>query len=184
MYGGLWAYMCTCVLTVDIFQCLHFDAIVNFLREMDKFVVLRIRDGSKTIKEWCGIPVPRSSTLADVFADFSSGKNDGEKSLDPKYDTVVVRVGKSKSDSFTKVQSNSVIDDVTSLLGLYVDFAVSHLEEQPEPDEVNETVTKNVFDLMMATQREKNHLPPHVDETDRKKKVYNMVVDLLKSHSL
>ena len=82
-------------------------------------MVLRIRDGSKTLKEWFGVSVASDVTLADLFSDFSSGTLDGNRELRSEYQSVFanVRVAKSPTDTFTIVQADSIVEDVVSVLG-------------------------------------------------------------------
>jgi len=58
-----------------------------------------------------------------------------------------VSVGKSTTDNFTTVQADSVVDDVVSVLGVYIDFSVNKL---PEVEDNTENAKGNVFQMMMA----------------------------------
>ena len=67
------------------------------------FVILQIRSGAKVLKPWYGCVVPETSTVADVFTDFSSGaieRAGSGNAIPDEYRTafVMARVGKTKTD--------------------------------------------------------------------------------------
>ena len=54
------------------------------------FVVLQIRAGAKLLKRWYGCVVAETTSVADVFGDFSSGALDGGNAIPDEYRTAVV----------------------------------------------------------------------------------------------
>ena len=82
------------------FICCYFVNLCRTFVSIGSFVVLRIRDGCKTIKEWYGVSIAGEITLSDVFADFASGTLDGKKELHLEYQTVFANVSVGKSTKY------------------------------------------------------------------------------------
>ena len=121
-------------------------------------------------------------TLADIYAVFSSGSLDGGLPLPPEYQTVVakVQVGKTASDVFTSVQPEAKVVEVISILGAYIEFCVNKLDKI-DCERTSDTPKRNAFQLMMNYDRELKCLPEPYEENDNKKKVKNIVREMLKS---
>ena len=89
------------------------------------FVIVQIRSGATILKIWYGCSIPEGSSLADVYTSFSSGQLDHGLPIPEEYQdsTVVVKVGKSRSDLII-VSIECSVAEVVSNLGQYMDFAV------------------------------------------------------------
>ena len=89
------------------------------------FVIVQIRSGATILKTWYGCSIPEGSSLTDVYTSFSSGQLDHGLPIPEEYQdsTVVVKVGKSRSDLII-VSIECSVAEVVSNLGQYMDFAV------------------------------------------------------------
>ena len=104
-------------------------------------VVLRIRDGAKILKEWYACGVPETTTLIDVYLEFSSGFLDNSLPLADEYRTTSVEasIGRTPSGLDTiKISCNTKVNDAVSCLGNYIEYSVS----KPRVDgEISQSVT-------------------------------------------
>ena len=59
------------------------------------FVIVQIRSGAKVLKPWYGCSVPDGSSIADLYASFSSGQLDHNLPIPEEYrdSEVIVKVG-------------------------------------------------------------------------------------------
>lgn len=90
------------------------------------FVILQVRCGATILKPWYGCSVPDSSSMTDVFIDFSSGRLDQTLPIPDDYQGSLdsVKAGRNKTDMIP-VNSQCSVGEVVSSLGQYIDFAVS-----------------------------------------------------------
>ena len=102
--------------------------------------------------------------------------------LPSEYQTVVakVQVGKTASNVFTNVQPETKVVEVISILGAYIEFCVNKLDEI-DCERTSDTPKRNAFQLMMNYVMELKCLPEPYEENDNKKKVKNIVREMLKS---
>ena len=140
---------------------------------MSKFVVLQIKSDGKILKKWFGVNVVAESTLADIYAQFSSGSLDGGLSIPLEFQTVVakVQVGKTSSGSFVSVQPETNVVDLVSILGVYIEFYVKKLDDEIDHDHVSSTSKRDAFQLMMSHHsKNRTYLPELVEEmTERRR---------------
>ena len=132
------------------------------------FVIVQIRSGARPLKQWYGCIVGETTTVADVFADFSYGALDGGNAVPDEYRTssVEATVGKTKSDMI-HVSPQCCISDVVSALGQYVEFSVevagpSGADGVPSTsgsEQAQNSGTQNAFMLLMASSRQTASLP-------------------------
>ena len=105
------------------------------------FVIVQIRSGATILKTWYGCSIPEGSSLADVYTSFSSGQLDHGLPIPEEYQdsTVVVKVGKSRSDLII-VSIECSVAEIVSNLGQYMDFASEEdFKEQTECYPICET---------------------------------------------
>ncbi len=93
-----------------------------------------------------------------------------------------VFLGQSK-DALSVVDSKLVIDDVCSVFGQFVKFAVLHVEAEAEEEP---TVLKNALTLLMNAQRSASapkQLPDTKQEKTKKDKLFNDLVAFFKTNN-
>ena len=74
-------------------------------------VVLRIRDGAKILKEWYACGIPETTTLVDVYLEFSSGFLDNSFPLADEYRTTC-DIGGGEHQQNIVVFFNEIHDDI------------------------------------------------------------------------
>ena len=157
------------------------------------FVILQIRSGAKVLKPWYGCVVPETSTVADVFTDFSSGaieRAGSGNAISDEYRTAFVeaRVGKTKTD-LTHVSPQCCVSDVVSYLGQYLEFSVAKphtgVDEVPQGIPQN-SGTQNAFELLMASSRQTASLPTkwEIKTPNKKLEMKNDLKDFLEKNKL
>ncbi len=90
------------------------------------FVIVQIRNGAQILKPWYGCSVAGGSSIADLYASYSSGQLDHNLPIPDEYQDseVVVKARKSRSDMIS-VSFDCPVAEVVSSLGQYMDFVVS-----------------------------------------------------------
>ena len=84
-----------------------------------------MRCGATILKPWYGCSVPDSSTVADVFIEFSSGRLDQTLPIPDDYQgSFDAKAGRSRTDMIP-VNCQCSIGEVVNSLGQYIDLAVS-----------------------------------------------------------
>ena len=159
------------------------------------FVIVQIRSGARPLERWYGCVVGETTTVADVFADFSSGALDGGNAIPEEYRTssVEATVGKTKSDMI-HVSPQCCISDVVSALGQYVEFSVevagpSGADGVPSisgSEQAQNSGTQNAFMLLMASSRQTASLPSkwEIKTPNKKLEMKNYVIDFLENNKL
>ena len=159
------------------------------------FVIVQIRSGARPLKRWYGCVVGETTTVADVFADFSSGALDGGNAIPDEYRTssVEATVGKTKSDMI-HVSPQCCISDVVSALGQYVEFSVEvagpggadGVPSTSVSEQAQNSGTQNAFMLLMASSRQTASLPSkwEIKTPNKKLEMKNYVIDFLENNKL
>jgi hypothetical protein len=125
--------------------------------------------------------------LSAFFEDFSNGVFDGECVADDDRCTCAkVLAGKGKSTAeLTKTSGESLISDVLKHLGPFLNFVVA-VDVPPQAEPTSIGLQRSAFDVMMASTKECNYLPPQFTQGYHHAKflLKNKIRDWLEGNSL
>lgn len=136
------------------------------------FIIVCVKQGCKTLKDWSGINIDGGQTFADVFCG-----NVESLSLDT-LTISTVRVGKCKND-LIPVTADLRVEEVTSTLGCFVEYVCA----SPPPTSTAADTRACAFQILMSAPA-KTCLPKKVVERDSLSRMKNDIVDWLEKNSL
>ncbi len=153
------------------------------------FVIVQIRNGAQILKPWYGCSVAEGSSIADLYASYSSGQLDHNLHIPDEYQDseVVVKAGKSRSDMIS-VSFDCPVAEVVSSLGQYMDFVVSTKLAAQETETLPSTrpAVQDACSVLMESSRSCHTLPQkwQVLVPNRKLSLKNDMIDFLAKNRL
>ena len=151
------------------------------------FLVVQVRCGAKVLKAWYGCIVNDSSTLSDVYNDFSGGALDDGPAVSEKYlgAAVAAFVGRTKT-SLTRVSSECPVAEAVSALGQYVEYLVTITTDEDVATTEIRNGRANAFILLMQGAQERAHLSDkwRIETPNKKLELKNHIIDWLQKNKL
>ena len=139
------------------------------------------------LKAWYGCVVNDSSTLSDVYNDFSGGVLDGGSAISDDYlgAAVAAFVGRAKTN-LTRVSSECPVGEAVSALGQYVEYLVTKATDEDVAPVGSLDIRANAFSLLMQGAQERVHLPDkwRIETPNKKLELKNHVIDWLEKNRL
>lgn len=144
-------------------------------------VLVRIRSGTKTLKPWLGIQVPKEKNIQELYNDFAAGALDSSSQIPTEYNSTRIKpaIGKSETDKMIPIDMMTTIGEATSIVGHYLDFNLEKLDD-PEPS-TSGNQPKSAFDILLKTARDKSCLPDKFSELNKRDKLKNDLIDWLQT---